>query len=74
MDDVTMQRPAGARIISFESFLRRTWGTRPDGSESQAASPFGHCAPTQRLTQRQINHRQVMLKYLLSSRWDGRSS
>jgi len=73
MDDVTMHpRPASARIISFESFLRRTWAARHDVGGNEVASPFGHGAAT-RLTQRQINHRQVMLKHLLSNRWNRRS-
>ena len=70
MNDVTMQQRA--RIISFENFLRRTWATRHDSGDSETATPFGDCAPPRRLTQRQINHRQVMLKYLLSNRWEGR--
>jgi hypothetical protein len=66
MDSVTKQKPPeGARLLSFEMFLRRTSGSRqhPDGNGAQ--SPFGHCEAARPLNQRQITHRRAMLKYML---------
>jgi hypothetical protein len=66
MDNVTKQKPPErARLLSFETFLRRTSGSRqhPDRNESQ--SPFGHCEAVRPLNQRQITHRRAMLKYML---------
>jgi hypothetical protein len=65
MDDVMLpQRSEGARIISFESFLRRTSGSRQDAEREAVGSPFGHCEPLRPLNQRQISHRRAMLKYM----------
>ena len=69
MDDLTTHQRRAARIISFETFLQRTWGTRRDAGGHETAGPFGHYEPPRPLTERQINHRQAMLKHMLSSRW-----
>jgi hypothetical protein len=66
MDNVTKQKPLeGARLLSFETFLRRTSGSRQHPDRNEAQSPFGHCEAARPLNQRQISHRRAMLKYML---------
>ena len=65
MDDVKMQRRAeGARILSFESFLRRTVVSGQSTDGAHADSPFGRPDPPRPLNQRQISHRRAMLKHM----------
>ena len=56
----------GARIISFETFMKRRSAGREPG-ESPAISPFGRDGRS-RLDARQITHRRTMLNYLRADR------
>lgn len=60
-------RPRGARIISFETFMKRRSAGREPG-EGPAISPFVHLGWTRALGSRQITHRRVMLNYLRADR------
>jgi hypothetical protein len=55
--------PRGARIISFEAFVKRQSAGR-EPAERPAVSPFARHGSTQGLDSRQITHRRAMLNYL----------
>lgn len=68
MQEIIIARPIRtARILSFESFVRRN----PQAREQAVESPFTRAAQDKALSATQISHRRMMLGFLRATKATG---